>query len=49
MLKANDDKDVKNIFKWNSGDPYSNLIGARLGEDKEKCDAVSPVRYASIK
>ncbi len=47
VTQAEDDKNVKNIFKWNNGDPYSNLIGAKLGEDKEKCDAVSPVRYVS--
>jgi acetyl esterase/lipase len=42
-----EDKNVKNIFKWNNGDPYSKLIGAKLGVDKEKCDAVSPVHYVS--
>jgi len=47
VTQAEEDKNVKNIFKWNNGDPYSNLIGAKLGEDKEKCDAVSPVRYVS--
>jgi acetyl esterase/lipase len=47
IKQADADKDVKNIFKWNNGDPYSQLIGARLGEDKEKCDAVSPVHYVS--
>jgi acetyl esterase/lipase len=47
IKQADEDKDVKNIFKWNNGDPYSKLIGARLGEDKEKCDAVSPVHYVS--
>jgi acetyl esterase/lipase len=45
--QANEDQSVKNIFKWNEGDPYSDLIGAKLGEDKEKCDAVSPVRYVT--
>jgi len=45
--QANADKNVKNIFKWNNGDPYSRLIGAKLGEDKQKCDAVSPVQYVS--
>jgi acetyl esterase/lipase len=47
VTQADEDKTVKNIFKWNNGDPYSNLIGAKLGEDKERCDAVSPVRYVS--
>jgi acetyl esterase/lipase len=47
VTQANEDKNVKNIFKWNNGDPYSNLIGAKLGEDKEKCDAVSPTHYVS--
>ncbi|MGH7135454.1 MAG: alpha/beta hydrolase fold domain-containing protein, partial [Pirellulales bacterium] len=47
IAQADEDKNVKNIFKWNNGDPYSELIGGKLGEDKEKCDAVSPVRYVS--
>lgn len=47
VKQANEDQNVKNIFKWNQGDPYSNLIGAKLGEDKDKCDAVSPVHYVS--
>lgn len=47
ITQADEDKNVKNIFKWNNGDPYSNLIGGKLGEDKEKCEAVSPVRYVS--
>ncbi|MDX1945041.1 MAG: alpha/beta hydrolase [Pirellulaceae bacterium] len=47
VKQADEDKNVKNIFQWNSGDPYSRLIGAKLGEDKEKCDAVSPVHYVS--
>jgi acetyl esterase/lipase len=47
IKQADEDKDVKNIFKWNNGDPYSKLIGAKLGEDKEKCEAVSPVHYVS--
>jgi acetyl esterase/lipase len=45
VKQAEEDKKVKNIFKWNQGDPYSLLIGAKLGVDKEKCDAVSPVHY----
>ncbi len=44
---AEEDKNVKNVFKWNNGDPYSKLIGAKLGQDKEKCNAVSPVHYVS--
>lgn len=47
VKQANEDPNVKNIFKWNEGDPYSRLIDARLGEDREKCDAVSPVHYVS--
>jgi acetyl esterase/lipase len=47
IKQAEKDKNVKNIFKWNNGDPYSKLIGGKLGEDKEKCDAVSPVQYVS--
>ncbi len=47
VTHAQEDKLAKNIFTWNSGDPYSQLIGARLGQDKEKCDAVSPVHYVS--
>jgi acetyl esterase/lipase len=47
VKQAEEDKNVKNIFKWNEGDPYSNLIGAKLGIDKKECDAVSPVHYVS--
>lgn len=47
IAQADADKEVKNIFKWNQGDPYSRLIAAKLGEDKEKCNAVSPVHYVS--
>lgn len=47
IKQAEEDKNVKNIFKWNSGDPYSRLIGGGLGEDKAKCEAVSPVHYVS--
>jgi acetyl esterase/lipase len=47
IKQADEDTAVKNIFKWNEGDPYSKLIAAKLGEDKEKCDAVSPVHYVS--
>ncbi len=47
IKQAEADPNVKNIFQWNKGDPYSKLIDARLGEDKEKCDAVSPVQYVS--
>jgi acetyl esterase/lipase len=47
IKQAEEDQNVKNIFKWNNGDPYSKLIAGRLGEDKEKCEAVSPVTYVS--
>lgn len=47
IAQAEADPNVKNIFKWNNGDPYSKLIGAKLGEDKEKCLAVSPVHYVA--
>lgn len=47
VKQAEADQNVKNIFKWNQGDPYSRLIDAKLGEDKEQCLAVSPVHYVS--
>lgn len=47
--QAEKDPNVKNIFKWNEGDPYSDLIGGGLGKDRERCDAVSPVHYVSKK
>ena len=47
VKQAEEDKNVKNIFDWNNGDPYSKLIGAKLGQDREKCDAVSPAHYVS--
>ncbi len=48
MQQAADDKNVKNIFKFNTpSDPYSCLIGANLGEDRQKGDAVSPAHYVS--
>lgn len=47
IKQAEADKDTVNIFKWNQGDPYSKLIGGGLGEDRAKCDAVSPVHYVS--
>ncbi len=48
IQQAEDDKNVKNVFKFNTpSDPYSCLIGANLGEDKQKGDAVSPVHYVS--
>jgi acetyl esterase/lipase len=47
MQQAAEDKNVKNIFAFNtSSDPYSSLIGAKL-DDKAKADAVSPVHYVS--
>lgn len=47
VAQADADTNVKNIFKWNNGDPYSRLIDAKLGEDKAKCNAVSSVHYVS--
>lgn len=48
MKQAEDDKNVRNIFKFNTpSDPYSSLIGVRLDEDKAKTDAVSPIHYVS--
>jgi len=47
VQQAAEDKNVRNIFAFNTpGDPYSLLIGARL-DDKAKAAAVSPVHYAS--
>lgn len=47
VQQAADDKNVKSIFHFNTpGDPYSDLIGAKL-DDKPKADAVSPVHYIS--
>ena len=48
MKQAEDDKNVRNIFQFNSPkDPYSLLIGVSLIDNKEKTDAVSPVHYVS--
>lgn len=48
VAQAADDKNAKNIFKFNSPtDPYSLLIGVPLNSDKEKGDAVSPVHFVS--
>lgn len=47
IKQAEADKEVKNIFQWNKGDPYSKLIDARLGEDQKACEAVSPVTYVT--
>ncbi len=48
VQQAAHDKNVRNLFKFNSpSDPYSCLIGASLGSDKQKSDAVSPVHYVS--
>lgn len=45
MEQAAKDKNVKNIFQFNTpSDPYSELIGAKLS-DKEKTAAVSPITY----
>ncbi len=47
VQQAADDKNVKNIFQFNTPtDPYSSLIGTKL-DDKPKADAVSPVHYVS--
>jgi acetyl esterase/lipase len=44
---AAEDKNVKNIFQFNTpADPYSSLIGAKL-DDAEKAGAASPLRYVS--
>jgi acetyl esterase/lipase len=43
--QADNDKNIKNIFKFNTpSDPYSELIGAKLS-DKEKTASVSPISY----
>ena len=48
MQQADDDKNIRNIFQFNSPkDPYSQLIGVSLEGNKEKTDAVSPVHYVS--
>lgn len=48
MQQVADDKNVRNIFKFNSpSDPYSQLIGVSLEGNKEMTDAVSPVHYVS--
>ncbi|MFO1485335.1 MAG: alpha/beta hydrolase [Verrucomicrobiaceae bacterium] len=47
VQQAAEDKNVKNIFAFNTpADPYSGLIGTKL-DDKPKADAVSPVHYIS--
>jgi acetyl esterase/lipase len=38
---------TKNVFHFNHGDPYSQLIGVPLNSDQAKGDAVSPVHYVS--
>ncbi|HLX65048.1 MAG TPA: alpha/beta hydrolase [Planctomycetota bacterium] len=48
MSQAAEDKNAKNIFKFNSpSDPYSLLIGVPLNSDKAKTEAVSPVHFVS--
>lgn len=48
MKQADDDKNVRNIFKFNTpSDPYSSLIGVSLIDNKDKTDAVSPIHYVS--
>lgn len=47
VQQAAEDKNVKNIFQFNTpSDPYSGLIGTRL-DDKPKAEAVSPMHYVS--
>jgi len=47
MAQATADK-TPNIYPFNTPkDPYSMLIGVKMGEDKAKTDAVSPVTYVS--
>lgn len=46
MQQAADDKNVRNIFQFNSAsDPYALLIGGNLETDREQVAAVSPVHY----
>ena len=48
IQQAEEDKGVKNIFKFNTpSDPYSRLVGVNLGSDKAKTDSVSPVNFVS--
>jgi acetyl esterase/lipase len=47
IQQAAEDKNVKNVFQFNTpGDPYSSLIGTNLS-DQAKAAAVSPVSYIS--
>jgi acetyl esterase/lipase len=48
MAQAAANQDVKSAIKWQTPeDPYSDLIGVKLGEDKTKEQAVSPIQYVS--
>ena len=48
MQQAADDRNVRNIFTFNSSsDPYSLLIGASLEDNDDKTAAVSPVHYVN--
>ena len=48
MEQAAADKNVKSVIKWNTpDDPYSDLIGIHLGDNKAKEEAVSPIHYVS--
>ncbi len=48
MKQAADDKNVKSVIQWNTPkDPYSSLIGVKLGEDEGREKAVSPITYVS--
>jgi acetyl esterase/lipase len=41
-------QETKSVIKWNTpDDPYSLLIGVKLGEDEAKEQAVSPLHYVS--
>jgi acetyl esterase/lipase len=45
MQQADEDKNVANVFRFNtSGDPYSSLTGSNLS-DSAKSDTVSPIFY----
>ncbi|HCN31173.1 MAG TPA: lipase [Verrucomicrobiales bacterium] len=47
VQQAAEDKNVRNVFAFNTpGDPYSGLIGTSL-DDKSKAGAASPAHYVS--
>ncbi len=46
VMKQAADESVKSVYAFNTPtDPYSGLIGVKLGEDEAKGNAVSPVHY----